>query len=245
MTLQNHRVLHVALVLCSGLALVACGGNPTPVPATATPAAKATAVSTRAAHTPTPTRAPTSDVQESASPTPTSKPPDLGTPTCTATPTGAPLPVATTPAPESRCEGLAGLLEIRVLVGPAEVVGLEPVAVGSVPFAVTTSGTPYLIEGQGPITYDATLTQQWGTYAVTMDLYMVVRGECSGHAGTEQLDLVLEMSGDQLVVVDAGSAFRGEYPWSGTRSLDLAFPLEEGATAQGEGWAVVLHLAGG
>jgi len=236
MTRHNHRLLHVLLALCIALALAACGGSPTLVPATATPSATATAVSTRAADTPT-------EVHESASSTPTSKPLDLATPTSTATPTAAPLPVATTPAPTTRCEGLAGQLEIQLLVGPADAVGLEPVAVGSVPFAVTTSGTPCLVEGQGPITYDATLTQQWGTYAVTMDVYMVVQGECSGQAGAERLALVLETTGDQLVVVDAGSAFRGEYPWSGTRSLDLAFPLEEGATAQGEGWSVVLHLA--
>ena len=53
--------------------------------------------------------------------------------------------------------------------------------------------------------------------------------------------LVLEMSGEQLVVVDA-EGFYGEYPWSGTQTRDLSYPLEEGATAQGEGWAVVLHL---
>jgi hypothetical protein len=136
---------------------------------------------------------------------------------------------------------LAGQLEVLILVGPAEAVGLEPVAVGSVSFAVTTSTPPYLVEGQGPISYEATLAREWGTYAVTMDMQTAVQGECSGEAGSEQLGLVLEMTGEQLVVVDAGG-FQGEYPWAGTQSRDLAFPLEEGATAQGEGWAVVLHL---
>jgi hypothetical protein len=76
---------------------------------------------------------------------------------------------------------------------------------------------------------------------VTMDMQTAVQGECSGGPGSEQLNLVLEMTGEQLVVVEA-EGFQGEYPWAGTQSRDLAFPLEEGATAQGEGWAVVLHL---
>jgi hypothetical protein len=152
--------------------------------------------------------------------------------------------VATTPAPPpSRCEGLAGQLEIQVLVGPAEAVGLEPVAVGSVPFAVTGSEPPYLVQGQGPISYEATLQEAWGTYAVTMELDTAVQGDCSGHAGGERLDVALEMTGEQLVVVKA-EGFEGEYPWSGTQTRELTFPLEEGATAQGEGWVIVLHLGG-
>jgi hypothetical protein len=162
--------------------------------------------------------------------------------TPTPTPTVGLLPVATTPAPAaSRCEGLAGQLEIQVLVGPAEAVGLEPVAVGSVPFAVTGSEPPYLVQGQGPISYEDTLQKVWGTYAVTMELDVAVQGDCSGQAGGEQLDLALEMTGEQLVVVEA-EGFQGEYPWSGTRTQELTFPLEEGATAQGEGWVIVLHL---
>jgi len=130
---------------------------------------------------------------------------------------------------------------VQVLVGPADAVGLEPVAVGSVPFAVTTSESPFLVQGQGPISYEGTLEKEWGTYVVTMDLDVAVQGQCSGEAGSEELDLTLEMTGEQLVVVDAAD-FHGEYPWSGTHSLNLAFPLEEGATAQSEGWVVVLHL---
>jgi hypothetical protein len=148
---------------------------------------------------------------------------------------------ATPEPPASRCEGLAGQLEVQVLVGPADAVGLEPVAVGSVPFAVTTSLPPYLVQGQGPISYEATLQEEWGTYAVTLDLDIAVQGQCSGEAGSEQLDLTVEMTGEQLVEVDA-EGFHGEYPWAGTHSLNLTFPLEEGATAQGEGWVLVLHL---
>lgn len=166
-------------------------------------------------------------------------------PTATSTPTPTPEPmepgaIIPTP-PTSRCQGLAGQLELQILVGPGEAVGLEPVAVGSVPFAVITSAPPYLVEGQGPLSYEATLTEEWGTYTVTMNMETAVQGECSLEAGNEQLNLVLEMAGEQLVVVKA-EGFQGEYPWTGTETRDLAFPLEEGATAQGEGWAVVLHL---
>ncbi len=112
---------------------------------------------------------------------------------------------------------------------------------GSVPFAATTSGPPYSVQGQGPIDYHDILVEEWGTYDVTMDLANTVQGSCSGEAGSEQLDLVLEATGEQLVVVDSPD-FHGEYPWSGTNVLNLVFPLEEGATAEGEGWVVVLHL---
>jgi hypothetical protein len=158
----------------------------------------------------------------------------------TLTPTSAPM-VATLKPVASRCEGLIGQLEIQVLVGPADTVGLEPVAVGNVPFASTSPLPPYLIEGQGPIYYDAILEQEWGTYSVTMDMQTAVQGECSGEAGSEQLNLVLEMTGEQLVVVEA-EGFQGEYPWSGTQTRELGLSLEEGATVQGEGWAVVLHM---
>jgi hypothetical protein len=157
---------------------------------------------------------------------------------CDSLPVG-PTPV--TPPPASRCQGFGGQLEVQVLVGPAEAVGLEPVAVGIVPFSVITSEPPYLVEGQGPISYEAVLEQEWGTYTVTMDMETSVQGECSGQAGSEQLFLVLEMTGEQFVEVNA-EGFHGEYPWSGTQTRDLAFPLEHGATAQGEGWAVVLLL---
>jgi hypothetical protein len=227
MRLYKHRLLHVLSALGFLIALLACSILPTPSPETATPTPTSTA-------TPTPT--PTTATQAA----PTSAP----TPTPTPTKETVPQPVPTTPAPEpSRCEGLAGQLEVQVLVGPADAVGLEPVAVGSVPFAVTSSEPPYLVQGQGPISYEAVLEKEWGSYTVTMDLSTSVQGECSGPAGAEQLDMSLELTGEQLVVVDA-EGFHGEYPWSGTQTRELAFPLEEGATAEGEGWAVVLHLGG-
>lgn len=231
MSLSTGRTWHILLIFCLAVALSACGGTPTPQaePATAIPTVTASAVAPTA--TPTATFTPTPPAEPQAPPTATRTPAEP-----------QPPPTAThTPAPASACHGLAGELEIQILVGPAEAVGLEPVAVGRVPFAVTTSSPPYLVEGQGPISYEATLEREWGTYAVTMDMETTVQGECSGQAGSEQLDLVLEMTGEQLVVVTA-EGFSREYPWSGTQSLDLAFPLQDGATAGGEGWTVVLHL---
>jgi hypothetical protein len=229
MRLHNSGNWPILLVLCLVVALSACGGDPT---ATSEPATLAPTAQAPATETPTPTL------------TPEPQQPDASTPTPTPTPTDIPLPAAVTSTPTpppSRCEGLIGQLEVQVLVGPADAVGLEPVAVGSVPFAVTTSAPPFLVEGQGPISYHDILVEEWGTYDVTMDLDTAVQGQCSGAVGSEQLDLTLEMTGEQMVVVDSPD-FHGEYPWAGTNSLDLIFPLEEGATAQGEGWVVVLHL---
>jgi hypothetical protein len=220
--------LFFALVLAALLA--ACGETPAQKPETTDqpPAGKAPS--------PAATAMPTVPTMEVATATPT--------PTPTPTPTAEPLlGPATEPAPAaSRCQGLAGTLEVQVLVGPAEAVGLEPVSVGHVAFTVTGDQSPYSVEGQAPISYEAVLEEKWGTYTVSMDLELAVDGECNGEAGSEHLDLVLEMTGEQLVVVEA-EGFQGEYPWSGSHSLNLLFPLQEGASAKGEGWVAVLHLA--
>jgi hypothetical protein len=120
-------------------------------------------------------------------------------------------------------------------------VGLEPVSVGSVSFAVISDQEPYLAEGSGGLGYSDVLQKEWGTYTVTMDMSLGVSGECIDSGQTGQLNLVLEMTGSQLVVVEA-EGFSGEYPWEGTQTRELAFPLQEGATNEGEGWVVVLHL---
>ena len=141
----------------------------------------------------------------------------------------------------SRCENLNAAIELQVLVGPAEAVDLEPVAVGDIPFSVTTNQPPYLIEGSNTIEYEDMLAAQWGTYTVTFNMDVSVTGECAGDIGAEQVDLVLEMTGDQNVVVEA-EGFQGEYPWSGTITREIVLPLEEGASTGGEGWQVVLHI---
>jgi hypothetical protein len=224
---DNARSWRLFLVLCLAALLVACGGTPAPETETASP----------------PPASEPSDAPATA--TETAPAAEAATATPTPTPTAGPVaaPPTPTPAVESACQGLGGTLEVKVLVGPAEAVGLEPVAVGEVPFAVTTQQPPYLVQGQAPITYEAVLEEEWGTYTVNMDLDMAVSGECTGEADNELLDLVLDMSGEQFVEVNA-EGFHGEYPWSGTQTRDLSFPLEEGATAEGEGWVVVLHLGG-
>ena len=49
---------------------------------------------------------------------------------------------------------------MRVLVGPSEAVGLEPHAVGDIPFSVTSDALPYAIQGGGPITYAVVLLEE-------------------------------------------------------------------------------------
>jgi hypothetical protein len=71
----------------------------------------------------------------------------------------------------------------------------------------------------------------------------MISGECTGSEGSEVLSLVLEGTGEQLLVVDA-SGFHGEYPWEGTNRFDLTFPLQDGAVVQGEGYVFVLRLPG-
>ncbi len=165
-----------------------------------------------------------------------------GQPSSTPTPTELVAVDPPTPTiPPSPCQGLAGELEVQILVGPAEAVGLAPVSVGSVSFAVTTDQQPYLVEGSGGLVYEDILIKEWGTYTVTMNMDVGVTGDCTESDQTGQLNLLLEMEGSQLVVVEA-EGFSGEYPWEGTQTRDLAFPLEEGATNEGEGWVVVLHL---
>ena len=160
----------------------------------------------------------------------------------TSTPTvGIGIPEGTS-SNASRCEGLIGQLEMQVLVGPADVVGLEPIAVGEIPFAVVAEGEMYLVQGNGTSSYQEILEKDWGTYTVSFDMVGTLEGECSGQPGSEELNIIVEMSGEQMVEVRA-EGFQGDYPWSGTQNFDLSFPLEDGATVEGEGWAFILHLS--
>ena len=98
-----------------------------------------------------------------------------------------------------------------------------------------------MVQGSGDISYQQVLEKEWGTYTVSLDMNATVSGECSGSAGSEELHMILEVSGNQMVEVRA-EGFEGDYPWSGTHELELIFPLEEGTSAEGEGWAFILHL---
>ena len=130
---------------------------------------------------------------------------------------------------------------MQVLIGPSDAVGLEPVAVGSIPFTVVAEGEEYSIAGDGAITYEDVLEKEWGTYSVSFDMDAVVSGTCLGAEQTGMLNMLVEASGEQFVEVRA-EGYQGDFPWSGSQAFDLSFPIEEGATAEGEGWAFVLHL---
>lgn len=209
----------ILMLVAVGLLLPACSGAATP--------------------TPTPTLTP-SPLPPTPTPTATILPP---APVPTPTPTPMPPPGGATPTPQppaSPCAGLSGEIEVRVLVGPAAAVGLEPFAVGSIPFAVTTGEEPYLVQGGGAISYADVLVEEWGTYEVTLDLQTTINGECLAGASGEELRVTLDMAGQQMLEVQA-EGFYGEYPWAGEVSLDLSFPLVDGATVEGEGWVFVLH----
>lgn len=161
--------------------------------------------------------------------------------TPTPTPTGGGIEIEPSPG-ASRCEGLSGVLEMQVLVGPADAVGLPPVSMGEIPFSIMSEGGAYLVEGGTFITYEETLTEAWGTYSVSFNMEARLDGECVGDPGSEKLDITVDVSGEQMVEVRA-EGFQGDYPWSGSHTLDLIIPLEDGATAQGEGWTFILHLS--
>ncbi len=163
--------------------------------------------------------------------------PDKDTPT----PTSAPILVGTQVPEENPCDGLTGSLEMQILVGPADAVGLEPLSIGDLPFTVEKDGTLYLIQGGGNLQYQDMLIEEWGSYTVTLDMIAKISGECTQSAGQGTLNLVVAAQGEQLVVVES-EGFQGEYPWAGEHQFDLTFPLEDGAQAQGEGWVFILHL---
>jgi hypothetical protein len=179
----------------------------------------------------------------SATPTPTIKP----TSTIKITPTVTPSPTITIgnsnlPSPSSnQCEGLSGELEMQVLVGPADAVGLEPVAIGSIPFTVITEGDTFAVEGNGAIAYQETLEKEWGTYTVEFDLEAVIDGDCQGDEQIGVLNMIVETSGEQFVEISS-EGYQGEFPWAGSQEFELSFPIEEGAAAEGEGWTFLLHL---
>jgi len=116
-------------------------------------------------------------------------------------------------------------------------VGLEPFSVGSIDLSVSSGGAPYVVQGQGHIAYEDILTEEWGTYEVILDLDISIGGEC----GDGRLVLVLNLAGSQFVEV-ISEGFHGEYPWEGEHSINVVFPLVDGATVEGEGWVFILHL---
>jgi len=143
---------------------------------------------------------------------------------------------------KSRCDGLTGSLELQILVGPSDAVGLEPYAVGEIPFAVVADGESYKLEGGGPLNYnEEILESEWGTFTVKFQTDTVISGTCVFIEDVEALNINLVAIGEQMVEVRA-EGFQMDYPWSGTPELAVSFPLEEGARQEGEGWVLILHL---
>lgn len=161
----------------------------------------------------------------------------------TATPTPTPGGVLNLDEPEdedSICAGLSGALIAKVLIGPAEAVGLEPIDIAAIDFSVSPDA-PYIVQGSGASSSPPqVLTEEWGTYTVSFDMSFTVSGTCVDEGGGLLL-LDLTMSGNQLVVVES-EGFHGEYPWEGDHTLMLEFPLQDGSTYSGEGWEITLIL---
>lgn len=143
--------------------------------------------------------------------------------------------------PSSRCKDLSGSLELQVLVGPGDAVGLESFVVGEIPFSIHEVGESFSVQGGDSLNYHEVLEEEWGTFSVDFDMEASIKGHCVDNEDNGQLDLILEATGDQMVEVRS-EGFQGDYPWSGTHEFELSFPLEEGAQQKGEGWVLVLHL---
>ncbi|MGC9385276.1 MAG: hypothetical protein ACP5D6_11810 [Kosmotogaceae bacterium] len=143
---------------------------------------------------------------------------------------------------ENPCEGVSGTLELQILVGPSEVVGLTPTTVGQIPFNVVSDGNIYNIEGGGPFDYFVeTESYEWGTYTVTFEGDALVKGNCVSTDLGGMLNVNVELIGEQNVEV-VYEGISTNYPWSGTPQITVNLPLEEGAQQEGEGWVLILHL---
>jgi hypothetical protein len=140
------------------------------------------------------------------------------------------------------CEGLSGTLELQLLVGPSEAVGLEPYTFAEIPFQVVKENNSYLITAAGPIDYyEAVLEADWGSFSVQFEGETTVSGECISTEDTGQLTFLVEMAGEQTVVVNV-EGMETTYPWAGTPQIEASFPIVDGAQVSGEGWSLILHL---
>ena len=143
-------------------------------------------------------------------------------------------------AVSNQCEGFSGELEVFVMAGPGAAVGLEPFAIGNFPISATLLDGTYQVTGGGPTNYYDLYSADWGTYEVTMDLDISIEGACDPSSDPGKLNLIVTMSGSQNVVVES-PGLSGEYPWNGTNSVNMVLPINEGASAAGEGWQCILH----
>jgi hypothetical protein len=148
-----------------------------------------------------------------------------------------------TPAePDQTCEAVSGTLSLLLLVGPSEAVGLSPYTFAEIPFQVVREGNSNIVEGGGPIEYyEDILTADWGSFSVTFDGVTTISGMCLQSNSGATLDVLVEMSGQQTVVIAVGD-IETTYPWEGSPTISASFPLIDGAQVDGEGWSLVLHL---
>lgn len=163
----------------------------------------------------------------------------VATPTPTILPGGG---VGQPEEPQNPCEGLTGTLEMQLLVGPSEAVGLTPYTFATIPFSVVKEGSVFLVQGNGPVEYyEDILEEEWGTYAVQFEGETMVSGTCVADDVSGTLNVYLQMEGEQMVIVVV-EGVEYTYPWVGTPSLTASFPFEDGAQQAGEGWNLILHL---
>jgi len=145
------------------------------------------------------------------------------------------------PSDGSICNGLSGNFEMQVLVGPAEAVDLTPFGIGSIPFSVESDQGLYLVQGEGTIDFEDQLEEVWGTYTVFFDMVGKVDGVCTQNDDGAVLDFTFYMNGHQVFIVDS-FGLQSEYPMDFDHEFDYSFPVVDGATESGKGWAVILQL---
>ncbi|MEA3326347.1 MAG: hypothetical protein U9R53_03445 [Chloroflexota bacterium] len=140
------------------------------------------------------------------------------------------------------CKDLSGTLELQLLIGPSDAVGLKPYTMAEIPFIVKHEGDAFLVEGGGPVQYyEDVLEAEWGSFTVKFEGDTTVSGECVSKDEKGVLNVNLVMNGSQTVEVIVEGVMT-TFPWEGTPQLSTSFPIEDGAQQEGEGWVLILHL---
>jgi len=165
--------------------------------------------------------------------------PSEATPTSTEVTGGI---VATQTPEPNPCEDLSGTIELQLLVGPSDAVGLDPYTIANIPFVVVSQDGIFIIEGGGPVQYYQDVYEaEWGSFSVTFEGETTISGGCIPNGDQGTLNVIIEMVGSQTVEVVV-EGMTTTYPWEGTPQLNASFPLKEGAQQAGEGWLLILHL---
>lgn len=163
-----------------------------------------------------------------------------------ATPTPTTLPGGGVEQPieeqKNPCEGLSGALELQLLVGPSEAVGLTPYTFATIPFTVVREGNVFLVRGNGPVAYyEDVLEEDWGTYTVQFEGEITVSGTCVATEAPGVINFYVQMDGEQMIVVVV-EGMEHTYPWVGMPSIMASFPILDKEKQSGEGWVLELHI---